>query len=107
MLQAMELLVEKVISSVGGVQLGPGDALRRLMEAVAGGILLPGGPGLADPCEKDTPDAAGQLTPQQSEDITSSAQYALRLIAYRQVSITTHFIGRCHELQSPIKNELP
>lgn len=85
----MELLVEKVISSVGGVQLGPGDALRRLMEAVAGGILLPGGPGLADPCEKDTPDAAGSLTPQQSEDITSSAQYALRLIAYRQVRKTT------------------
>lgn len=77
--------MEKVISSVGGVQLGPGDALRRVMEAVAGGILLPGGPGLADPCEKDTPDAAAQLTAQQSEDITSSAQYALRLVAYRQI----------------------
>ncbi|GLV44025.1 Zinc-finger protein at 72D [Carabus blaptoides fortunei] len=82
---AMELLVEKVISSVGQVQLGPGDALRRLMEAMAGGLLLPGGPGLADPCEKDTPDAAGALTHQQREDITCSAQYALRLIAYRQV----------------------
>lgn len=81
----MELLVEKVISSVGAVQLGPGDALRRVMEAVAGGLLLPGGPGLADPCEKETPDAASALSPQQAEDITSSAQYALRLIAYRQI----------------------
>lgn len=81
----MELLVEKVISSAGQIQLNPGDALRRLMESVAGGILLPGGPGLGDPCEKDTPDAASALSPQQREDLTCSAQYALRLIAYRQV----------------------
>ncbi|KAB0802465.1 hypothetical protein PPYR_04651 [Photinus pyralis] len=83
---AMELLAEKVISSVpGGMQLSPGDALRRVMEAVAGGILLPGGPGLGDPCEKDNPDAAAALAAQQREDLTCSAQYALRLIAYRQI----------------------
>ncbi|GJQ85833.1 putative zinc ion binding protein [Trypoxylus dichotomus] len=83
---AMELLVEKVISSVPGqIQLSPGDALRRVMEAVAGGILLPGGPGLGDPCEKDNPDAAAALKTQQREDLTCSAQYALRLIAYRQI----------------------
>lgn len=82
----MELLVEKVISSTpGGVQLSPGDALRRVMEAVAGGLLLPGGPGLGDPCEKDSPDAATALTAQQREDLTCSAQFALRLIAYRQI----------------------
>lgn len=82
----MELLVEKVISSVPGqLQLSPGDALRRVMEAVAGGILLPGGPGLGDPCEKDNPDAAAALKTQQREDLTCSAQYALRLIAYRQI----------------------
>lgn len=55
------------------------------MEAVAGGLLLPGGPGLGDPCEKDNPDAATALTAQQREDLTCSAQYALRLIAYRQI----------------------
>ncbi|XP_018575863.1 zinc finger RNA-binding protein isoform X3 [Anoplophora glabripennis] len=83
---AMELLAEKVISSVPGqVQLSPGDALRRVMEAVASGLLLPGGPGLGDPCEKDSPDAAVALSPQQREDLTCSAQYALRLIAYRQI----------------------
>ncbi|KAL3278474.1 hypothetical protein HHI36_013793 [Cryptolaemus montrouzieri] len=83
---AMELLAEKVISSVpGGAQLSPGDALRRVMEAVASGLLLPGGPGLADPCEKDSPDAAAALTAQQREDLTCSSQYALRLIAYRQI----------------------
>lgn len=84
--QAMELLAEKVISSTPGqVQLSPGDALRRVMEAVAGGLLLPGGPGLADPCEKDGPDASGALSAQQREDLTCSAQYALRLIAFRQI----------------------
>ncbi|XP_066256631.1 zinc finger RNA-binding protein isoform X5 [Euwallacea similis] len=83
---AMELLAEKVISSTPGqVQLSPGDALRRVMEAVAGGLLLPGGPGLADPCEKEAPDASGALTAQQREDLTCSAQYALRLIAFRQI----------------------
>ncbi|XP_022919912.1 zinc finger RNA-binding protein isoform X2 [Onthophagus taurus] len=83
---AMELLVEKVISSVPGqIQLSPGDALRRVMEAVSEGLLLPGGPGLGDPCEKDNPDAAAALTAQQREDLTCSAQYALRLIAYRQI----------------------
>ncbi|ENN72171.1 hypothetical protein YQE_11227, partial [Dendroctonus ponderosae] len=84
--QAMELLAEKVLSSTPGqVQLSPGDALRRVMEAVAGGLLLPGGPGLADPCEKDGPDASGALSAQQREDLSCSAQYALRLIAFRQI----------------------
>ncbi|XP_050313599.1 zinc finger RNA-binding protein isoform X4 [Anthonomus grandis grandis] len=83
---AMELLAEKVISSTPGqAQLSPGDALRRVMEAVAGGLLLPGGPGLADPCEKDGPDASGALTAQQREDLTCSSQYALRLISFRQM----------------------
>nr|XP_006823768.1 PREDICTED: zinc finger RNA-binding protein-like [Saccoglossus kowalevskii] len=81
---AMELLVERVVSSPGN-NLSPGDALRRVFEAIASGILLPGGPGLYDPCEKDSTDAAGHLAPQQREDITASAQHAVRLIAFRQV----------------------
>ncbi|XP_063225838.1 zinc finger RNA-binding protein isoform X3 [Bacillus rossius redtenbacheri] len=81
---AMELLVEKVLSSVGQ-PLSPGESLRRVLEALASGILLPGGPGLHDPCEKDPTDAAGNMLPQQSEDITASAQHALRLLAYRQI----------------------
>lgn len=73
----MELLVEKVISSAGQ-PLSPGDALRRVLEALASGILLPGGPGLLDPCEKDPADAAAALTPQEREDITASAQVCFR-----------------------------
>lgn len=43
-IQALELLTEKVISTAGG-PLSPGEALRRLLECVAGGILLPNSPG--------------------------------------------------------------
>ena len=40
-LQAMELLAEKCVSS-GGANMTPGDALRRVFEAIASGVLLPG-----------------------------------------------------------------
>ena len=79
-----ELLVEKVLNSAG-VPLSPGDALRRVFEALAGGILLPDSPGFLDPCEKEPTDAALELTSQEREDITSSSQHALRLITFRQV----------------------
>ncbi|KAL1023294.1 hypothetical protein UPYG_G00038800 [Umbra pygmaea] len=81
---AMELLVEKAISSATG-PLSPGEAMRRLLECIATGILLPDGPGLMDPCEKDQTDALGSMTPQAREDITASAQHALRLLAFRQI----------------------
>lgn len=48
----MELLVAGVMQSAGAA-LSPGEALRRVMEAVAGGLLLEHGPGLRDPCEKE------------------------------------------------------
>uniref|UniRef100_A0A8C6T4H1 Zinc finger RNA-binding protein n=1 Tax=Neogobius melanostomus TaxID=47308 RepID=A0A8C6T4H1_9GOBI len=81
---AMELLVEKVISSASG-PLSPGEAMRRVLESISTGILLPGGPGLLDPCEKDQTDALKSVTPQAREDITASAQHALRLLAFRQI----------------------
>ncbi|XP_041061295.1 zinc finger RNA-binding protein-like isoform X5 [Carcharodon carcharias] len=81
---AMELLVEKAISSSSG-PLSPGDAMRRVLESVASGVLLPDGPGLLDPCEKDHSDALSCMSHQQREDITASAQHALRLLAFRQI----------------------
>ncbi|CAG9535610.1 unnamed protein product [Cercopithifilaria johnstoni] len=79
-----ELLVEKVLSSLGA-PLSPGDAVRRVFEAVASGILFSSGPGLIDPCEKQSVDVLAELTGQQREDITSSSQHALRLIAFNQM----------------------
>ncbi|XP_029573964.1 zinc finger RNA-binding protein isoform X5 [Salmo trutta] len=81
---AMELLVEKVINSASG-PLSPGDALRRVFECISSGILLPGGPGLVDPCEKNPTDTLTAMEEQHREDITSSAQFALRLLAFRQI----------------------
>eukprot|EP00066_Takifugu_rubripes_P008456 XP_003974645.1 PREDICTED: zinc finger RNA-binding protein isoform X1 [Takifugu rubripes] len=81
---AMELLVEKAISSASA-PLSPGDALRRVFECISSGILLPGGPGLLDPCEKKLVDTLASMGGQQREDITSSAQFALRLLAFRQI----------------------
>ncbi|KAM4745102.1 zinc finger RNA-binding protein isoform 1-T1 [Anableps anableps] len=81
---AMELLVEKAINSASA-PLSPGDALRRVFECISSGILLPGGPGLLDPCEKRPVDTLAPMGEQQREDITSSAQFALRLLAFRQI----------------------
>ncbi|XP_030289055.1 zinc finger RNA-binding protein isoform X5 [Sparus aurata] len=81
---AMELLVEKVISSAAG-PLSPGEAMRRVLECISTGILLPDGPGLMDPCEKEPTDALETLKSQAREDITASAQHALRLLAFRQI----------------------
>ena len=74
--QAMELMCEKIIASAGQ-PLSPGDALKRIFEALASGLLLPGSPGLLDPCEKDPMDAASPLTAQEREDITASAQVSI------------------------------
>ncbi|XP_077835445.1 zinc finger RNA-binding protein 2 isoform X22 [Macaca mulatta] len=81
--QAMELLVEKAVSSAAG-PLGPGDAVRRVLECVATGTLLTDGPGLQDPCEGDQTDALEPMTLQEREDVTASAQHALRMLAFRQ-----------------------
>ncbi|XP_033256635.2 zinc finger RNA-binding protein 2 [Orcinus orca] len=81
---AMELLVEKALSSTKG-PLSPGNAVRRVLECVASGMLLTDGPGLQDPCERDQMDALGSMTLQEREDITASAQHALRMLAFRQI----------------------
>ena len=60
--------------SSAGEPLNPGEALRHTFEALASGLLLPGGSGLIDPCEKEPTDALANLTRQEREDITSSAQ---------------------------------
>ncbi|XP_053559108.1 zinc finger RNA-binding protein 2 isoform X2 [Bombina bombina] len=97
---ALELLIEKSLSSVS-TALSPGDATRRVLECVASGVLLPDGPGLQDPCENETQDALEPMTRQQREDITASAQHALRMMAFRQIH---KVLGM--ELLPPQKNRL-
>ncbi|XP_077590022.1 interleukin enhancer-binding factor 3 homolog isoform X2 [Stigmatopora nigra] len=80
----LELICEKAIGT-GNRPMMAGEALRRVLECLASGILLPDAAGIADPCEKEPTDAVAHLDHQQREDITLSAQYALRLSAFGQI----------------------
>ncbi|XP_071339961.1 spermatid perinuclear RNA-binding protein-like isoform X2 [Trachinotus anak] len=80
----LELICEKAIATCNR-PLGPGEALRRAMECIASGILLPGGPGVHDPCEREPTDVLSDLSAQQADAITHSAQHALRLLAFGQL----------------------
>jgi hypothetical protein len=80
----VELLVEKCISS-GPPTPSPGGAFRRIFECLASGILLPGMPGIHDPCEKEPTDATANLTDQERESITVYAQNSLRMLAFEQI----------------------
>ncbi|XP_041792279.1 spermatid perinuclear RNA-binding protein-like isoform X2 [Chelmon rostratus] len=80
----LELICEKAIATCNR-PLGPGEALRRVMECIASGILLPGGPGVHDPCEREPTDVLSDLSAQQADSITDSAQHALRLLAFGQL----------------------
>ncbi|KAM3864270.1 interleukin enhancer-binding factor 3 homolog [Diretmus argenteus] len=80
----LELLCEKAIGT-GNRPMGAGEALRRVLECLASGILMADGSGICDPCEKELTDAIGHLDRQQREDLTQSAQHALRLSAFGQL----------------------
>uniref|UniRef100_A0A8C5G4J7 Spermatid perinuclear RNA-binding protein n=1 Tax=Gouania willdenowi TaxID=441366 RepID=A0A8C5G4J7_GOUWI len=80
----LELICEKAIATCNR-PLGAGEALRRVMECLASGILLPGGPGLHDPCEKEPTNTLANMSDQQAEAITFGAQHALRLMAFGQI----------------------
>ncbi|KAI1904785.1 hypothetical protein AGOR_G00009260 [Albula goreensis] len=80
----LELICEKAIATCNR-PLGAGEALRRVMECLASGILLPGGPGLHDPCEKEPTDTLAAMMAEEAEAITYSAQHALRLLAFGQI----------------------
>nr|DBA21664.1 TPA: hypothetical protein GDO54_018268 [Pyxicephalus adspersus] len=80
----LELICEKAIGTCNR-PLGAGEALRRVMECLASGIILPGGPGLHDPCEREPTDALAYMSVKEREEITQSAQHALRLLAFGQI----------------------
>ncbi|XP_076150850.1 interleukin enhancer-binding factor 3a isoform X2 [Alosa pseudoharengus] len=80
---ALELLCEKAIKTCER-PLGVAEALRRVLECVASGILLEDGPGISDPCESEPTDATCNMTLQEREELTASAQKALRLFAFGQ-----------------------
>ncbi|XP_076853896.1 spermatid perinuclear RNA-binding protein-like isoform X2 [Brachyhypopomus gauderio] len=80
----LELICEKAVAT-SYRPLGPSEALRRVLGCISSGILLPGGPGLHDPCEKEPKDALSAITNDQAELLTQTAQHALRLVAFSQI----------------------
>jgi len=83
---AMELIAQKALES-SPYPLTAGDALRRVFASLASGLLLPGGPGIRDLCERDQTDACANLTKQEREDITYISQAFLRQISFMQIHV--------------------
>ena len=50
---------------------------------MASNVLLEDGPGLADPCERKCADLTANMTDQQKEDLSASAQKFVRYIAFK------------------------
>jgi len=84
---SLELMVERSQRTPGfsNAKVPPSELLRRVFELLASGFLLVNSPGLNDPCEKDPIDVLAYLSTQEREDLTASAQYALRLMAFNQL----------------------
>ncbi|XP_036454660.1 spermatid perinuclear RNA-binding protein-like isoform X2 [Colossoma macropomum] len=80
----LELICEKAVAT-SYRPLGPSEALRRVLGCISSGILLPGGPGLRDPCEKEQVDTLSGMSSDQAELLTHTAQHALRLLAFGQI----------------------
>lgn len=102
----LELICEKAIGTANR-PLGAGEAMRRVLECLASGILMLDGPGIYDPCEKDAIDAVGAFTRQQREDITQSSQHALRLAAFGQLHKVLGMDPLPSKLPRKPKNENP
>merc|ERR550534_3092981 len=86
---AIELLVERALYSAWR-PLNPAASLMRVMEISASGILLDiedRDESFKDPCEREESATSplNNLTKQEAEDITKSAQYYLRLMHFRQI----------------------
>lgn len=83
---AMELIAQKALES-SPYPLTAGDALRRVFASIASGLLLQGGPGIRDLCERNQADACDNLTKQEREDITYTSQAYLRQISFMQIHV--------------------
>uniref|UniRef100_A0A1I8F739 DZF domain-containing protein n=1 Tax=Macrostomum lignano TaxID=282301 RepID=A0A1I8F739_9PLAT len=80
---AAELLIEKCISSYCAPST-PSEALRRVLECLASGLLLPGGPACWIPARESTRTLPVPCPP-RARGLTAAAHRAVRLMAFRQL----------------------
>jgi len=81
---AIEVMVERA-ALTAWIPLNIGNLLKKVMEMLASGILLSDDVGLKDPCEINATDVMADLTPQQKENLTKSAQRILRSISFNKI----------------------
>ena len=67
--------------------MSPSKSIMRIMEVLASGLLMPDGPGIKDPCEREEVDVFEKMSPQMKEDVTRQAQIDLRNIHYRKIHL--------------------
>lgn len=82
----LQSLFYKVVCSPDSSSINLIGIFQRFFECLSSGILLPDGPGLYDPCEREPLDLRDQLTLQQKLNITTTAQKILREIALKRLS---------------------
>lgn len=81
----IELLVSQVVYTAHEGFSYIGDIFKRVFECLSSGMLMPGAPGIIDPCERKPTDATENMSAQEREDLTAAAQYILRLMAFGQL----------------------
>jgi len=84
-LWTLEVMVQKCLSCADSNTSSPARAVQSVFECLSSGILLQDSPGLYDPCEREPTDLCQLISLQERECITTSAQHALRLIAFGQM----------------------
>jgi len=77
----IQLIVQKSLESAAR-PLPVSDGIRRVFSLLAAGVISQGGSGIVDPCEREPVDSMWEMSKQEKEDVTASAQHALRLAAF-------------------------
>lgn len=83
----IEVLVSRVIKvgAFSSKRIPPAEIMRRVLECISSGVLLPNGAGIKDPCaDKDTDLAAG-VDAADVEKLTMDAQRGLRLLVFNKL----------------------
>ncbi|CEF66447.1 Zinc finger RNA-binding protein [Strongyloides ratti] len=94
----MLLLFHTSISSLKE-RLYPSGLLRRFLEMLASGLIIPQSFVIIDPCERDERNVLQNLSQQNREDITNCAQHALRMMSFNKLSDII-FLGKKTEVGS-------
>lgn len=77
----IQLIVQKALESAER-PLPVSDGVRRAFSLLSAGVISKGGTGIVDPCEREPIDCMWEMSVQEREDVTASAQHALRLAAF-------------------------